>query len=95
MDVLASATASSAKAALTAMPGGTLWQQHYPIENLVTMQTALEGVQDAGATNIVVTVDQQASVYERTLLIRNLGGRATRGARGVGSAQSICKLFFG
>ena len=84
VDVLASATASSAKAALTAAPGGTLWQQHYPIENLATMQTALQGVQDAGATNIVVTVDQQASVYERTLLIRNLGGRATRGASGGG-----------
>ena len=84
VDVLASATASSAKAALAAAPGGTLWQQHYPIENLTTMQTALQGVQDAGATNIVVTVDQQASVYERTLLIRNLGGRPTRAASGGG-----------
>ncbi|MCX7282130.1 MAG: alpha-hydroxy acid oxidase [Alphaproteobacteria bacterium] len=84
VDILAGATNSSAKGALTAVPGGTLWTQHYPIENLATMQKALEGVQDAGATNIIVTIDQQASVYERTLRIRNLGGRATRGASGGG-----------
>jgi 4-hydroxymandelate oxidase len=79
VDVLASGTNGTVKAALAAAPGGTMWAQHYPIENLTTMQKALEGVQDAGGTNIVVTVDQQASVYERTLLIRNLGGRATGG----------------
>jgi len=84
VDVLASGTNGTVKAALAAAPGGTMWAQHYPIENLATMQKALEGVQDGGGTNIIVTVDQQASVYERTLLIRNLGGRATRGASGGG-----------
>jgi 4-hydroxymandelate oxidase len=79
VDILAGATAGSVKASLTAVPGGTMWAQHYPIENLANMQRALEGVQDAGAKSIIVTVDQQASVYERTLLIRNLGGRATGG----------------
>ncbi|MBA2589146.1 MAG: alpha-hydroxy-acid oxidizing protein [Alphaproteobacteria bacterium] len=79
VDVLAGATAGTAKTAVTTVQGGTLWAQHYPIENLDSMQRALSGVQDAGVTNIVVTVDQQASVYERTLLIRNLGGRASGG----------------
>ncbi len=77
VDILAGATAGSVKTSLAAVPGGIMWAQHYPIENLTSMQRALEGVQDAGAKSIVVTVDQQASVYERTLLIRNLGGRAT------------------
>lgn len=84
VDILAGATNSSAKAALTAVPGGTLWTQHYPIENLANMQKALEGVQDAGATNIIVTIDQQASVYERTLRIstgRPPNPRRQRGRR--------------
>ena len=84
VDVLASGTNGTIKAALAASPGGTMWMQHYPIENLETMQKALQGAQDGGGTNIVVTVDQQASVYERTLLIRNLGGRPTRAASGGG-----------
>lgn len=84
VDVLASGTNSTIKAALAASPGGTMWMQHYPIENLETMQKTLQGAQDGGGTNIVVTVDQQASVYERTLLIRNLGGRPTRAATGGG-----------
>jgi len=89
VDILAGATAGSVKTSLAAVPGGIMWAQHYPIENLSAMQRALEGVQDAGAKSIVVTVDQQASVYERTLLIRNLGGRATAGpGQGGGNAAA-------
>jgi isopentenyl diphosphate isomerase/L-lactate dehydrogenase-like FMN-dependent dehydrogenase len=89
VDILAGATAGAVKASLAAVPGGTMWAQHYPIENLATMQRLLESVQDAGARSIVVTVDQQASVYERTLLIRNLGGRATGGpGQGGGNAAA-------
>ena len=89
VDILAGASAGSVKTALTAAPGGTLWAQHYPIENLTNMQRALEGIQDAGAKSIIVTVDQTASVYERTLLIRNLGGRVTGGAgQGGGNAAA-------
>ncbi len=89
VDVLAGASAGSVKAALASVPGGTMWAQHYPIENLTNMQRALEGIQDAGAKSIVVTVDQTASVYERTLLIRNLGGRVTGGAgQGGGNAAA-------
>lgn len=89
VDILAGAGAGSVKAALAAAPGGILWAQHYPIENLTNMQRALEGIQDAGAKSIIVTVDQTASVYERTLRIRNLGGRVTGGAgQGGGNAAA-------
>ena len=89
VDILASGSAASVKAGLTTVPGGILWAQHYPIENLTAMQRALEGVQAAGAKSIVVTVDQQASVYERTLRIRNLGGRASSGpGEGGGNAAA-------
>jgi 4-hydroxymandelate oxidase len=89
VDILAGASAGSVKTSLTSVPGGTMWAQHYPIENLSNMQRALEDVQNAGAKSIIVTVDQQASVYERTLLIRNLGGRATGGpGQGGGNAAA-------
>lgn len=90
VDILAGASNPSVTRALAAVSGGTLWAQHYPIENLTNMQRVLEGIQTAGAKSIIVTVDQQASVYERTLLIRNLGGRATGGpVEGGGNAASI------
>jgi isopentenyl diphosphate isomerase/L-lactate dehydrogenase-like FMN-dependent dehydrogenase len=90
VDILAGASNASVTRALAAVSGGTLWAQHYPIENLTNMQRVLEGIQTAGAKSIIVTVDQQASVYERTLLIRNLGGRATGGpVEGGGNAASI------
>jgi len=89
VDILAGASAASVKTSLTSVPGGTMWAQHYPIENLTNMQRVLEDLQNAGAKSIVVTVDQQASVYERTLLIRNLGGRVTGGAgQGGGNAAA-------
>jgi 4-hydroxymandelate oxidase len=89
VDILAGASAGSVKTALTSVPGGILWAQHYPIENPANMQRALEDIQNAGAKSIIVTVDQQASVYERTLLIRNLGGRATGGpGQGGGNAAA-------
>jgi isopentenyl diphosphate isomerase/L-lactate dehydrogenase-like FMN-dependent dehydrogenase len=90
VDILSGASGPSVTRALTAAPGGTMWAQHYPIENLTNMQRALDAIQTAGAKSIIVTVDQQASVYERTLLIRNLGGRASGGPiEGGGNAASI------
>ena len=80
VDILSGASGQSVTEALKAAPGGTMWGQHYPNENLATMQRVLEGIEGAGAGCIVVTVDQQASVYERTLMIRHLGGRAEGGS---------------
>jgi 4-hydroxymandelate oxidase len=79
VDILSGANGTNLAAAFKAVPGGTMWSQHYPIENRANEQRALEEIQAAGSNCIVITVDQQASVYERTLNIRNLGGRAGAG----------------
>jgi 4-hydroxymandelate oxidase len=89
IDIVAGATATLVKTNLAAVPGGTMWAQHYPVENLANMQTSLEGIQAAGAGCIIVTVDQQASVYERTLMVRNLGGRAGGSVGGGGNAAAL------
>jgi len=59
---------------------GPRWSQFYPIENLTAARDQLELFQTHGARAIVVTVDQQASNYERDLHDRNLGGNPGQGA---------------
>jgi len=59
-------------------PGGTLWGQYYPQENRVSTQRAMDTYQNAGCNGIIITVDQQASYYERTEQDRNFGGRVAR-----------------
>ena len=69
-----------------AAPGGTLWAQFYPIENLANTQRSMDTFQNAGCNGIIVTIDQQASFYERTQQDRNFGGRVTQaGGRGAGA----------
>ena len=66
---------------------GPRWSQLYPIENLNAARDQLELFQSHGARAIVVTVDQQASKYERDLHDRNLGGNPRpAGSRGSVSA---------
>ena len=69
---------------------GQLWWQFYPRQDLDGSRELLERAQTAGYTAIVVTVDQQASYYERTQQDRNLGGNprsaAGRGGAGRGGA---------
>src|SRR5262245_195822 len=66
---------------------GQLWWQFYPRQDLDASQELLERAQGAGYSAIVVTVDQQASFYERSQQDRNLGGNPRsaggRGGRGV------------
>ncbi|HKY22465.1 MAG TPA: alpha-hydroxy-acid oxidizing protein, partial [Vicinamibacterales bacterium] len=64
---------------------GQLWWQFYPRRDMNASREQLERAQAAGYTAIVVTVDQQASFYERTVHNRNLGGR-TGGAGRAGGA---------
>lgn len=61
-------------------PGGVLWEQFYPTEDLGATQKAIDTYANLGLTNIMVTVDQQASFYERDELDRHFGGRAGAGA---------------
>jgi isopentenyl diphosphate isomerase/L-lactate dehydrogenase-like FMN-dependent dehydrogenase len=53
---------------------GPTWFQFYPRPDLDQSRQTLERAQAAGCRAIVVTVDQQATSYERTLQNRNLGG---------------------
>jgi len=72
-----------------AAPGGTLWAQFYPLENLANTQKSMDTFQNAGCNGIIVTIDQQASYYERTQQDRNLGGRAGGGGgRGAGGGAA-------
>ena len=69
-----------------AVPGGTLWGQFYPLENRDATQRSMDTYQNAGCNGIIVTIDQQASYYERTQQDRNFGGRvAGQGGRGLGA----------
>jgi 4-hydroxymandelate oxidase len=63
-----------------AAPGGTLWGQFYPLENLAATQRSMDTYQNTGVGGIIVTIDQQASYYERTQQDRNFGGRVARTA---------------
>jgi 4-hydroxymandelate oxidase len=65
-----------------AAPGGTLWGQFYPAEALASTQRLMDMYQNAGCNGIIVTVDQQASYYERTEQDRNYGGRVRSGRSG-------------
>jgi isopentenyl diphosphate isomerase/L-lactate dehydrogenase-like FMN-dependent dehydrogenase len=63
---------------------GQLWWQFYPRQDMGASQVLLERAQAAGYTAIVITVDQQASYYERSQHDRNLGARAGGAGRGGG-----------
>jgi 4-hydroxymandelate oxidase len=68
-----------------ASPGGTLWGQFYPAEALAGTQRLMDMYQNAGCNGIIVTVDQQASYYERTAQDRNFGGIVHTGGSGAGA----------
>ena len=60
---------------------GPLWYQLYARRDIESNREPLADGQAAGAQTVVVTIDQQASYYERDLHDRNLGG-VVRGPRG-------------
>ena len=66
---------------------GVRWIQFYPIMDLKASREAVATYQDLGTKAIIITVDQQASVYERDLRLRNLGWvtRPTGAGRGGGA----------
>lgn len=80
-----------AKVALAA-PGGTLWGQFYPVENRAATQRSIDTYQNAGCNDIIVTVDQQASYYERTQQDRNFGGRVRAIGLGAGTDGGAAAL---
>ncbi len=60
---------------------GPLWFQRYATREMEPNRVALGGAQEVGAQTIVVTIDQQASFYERDLHDRHLGGTPRRVTR--------------
>ncbi len=77
---------------IAAAATGPRWNQFYPIADLQGSRDSLLQYQDLGTKAIIITVDQQASVYERDLHDRNLGGVVRRagggGGRGRGAAAT-------
>jgi 4-hydroxymandelate oxidase len=68
---------------IAAAAAGPRWNQFYPTPDLDASHETLAQFHDLGTKAIIITVDQQASVYERSLHNRNLGG-AVRDAGGRG-----------
>jgi 4-hydroxymandelate oxidase len=70
---------------IAAASTGVRWNQFYPIPDIQASKDSLLQYQDLGTKAIIITVDQQAAVYERDLHDRNLGGVVRRpGAAGRG-----------
>jgi isopentenyl diphosphate isomerase/L-lactate dehydrogenase-like FMN-dependent dehydrogenase len=88
--IILSANSSTPMEKFAAAASGPWWQQFYPQEDRETGRELLDRGQSAGCAALVVTVDQQASYYERTQQTRNLGGGAAGrgGARGAGPGAS-------
>jgi 4-hydroxymandelate oxidase len=87
--MIVSHNTSTAVDRIAASAKGPLWWQLYPSPNLVASKEILDSALAAGCTAVVVTVDQQASYYERSAQDRNLGGRGGgRGGRGGGPAAA-------
>ena len=63
---------------------GPLWFQRYATRDLEGNRQVLDMAQEAGCQTVVVTIDQQASYYERDLHDRNLGGAPRRASRRCG-----------
>ena len=66
--------------------GGPLWFQLYARREMEQNREPCESAQNAGAGAIVVTVDQQASFYDRAVHDRNLSLRPRRPSRWSGNA---------
>jgi isopentenyl diphosphate isomerase/L-lactate dehydrogenase-like FMN-dependent dehydrogenase len=71
---------------ITAAAKGPVWFQLYPRPDLDENRETLEQAHAAGCKAVVVTVDQQASSFERALHGRNLNISAARGGAGRGAA---------
>ena len=60
---------------------GPLWFQRYATRDLEGNRQVLDMAQEASSQAVVVTIDQQASYYERDLHDRNLGGAPRQAGR--------------
>jgi 4-hydroxymandelate oxidase len=88
--MILSHVSSTAVDKVAAAATGPLWSQFYPQQDRAVGRKILEEAQAAGCAAVVVTVDQQASYYERSEQNRNLGGSTRRpSARGAAALQGV------
>jgi 4-hydroxymandelate oxidase len=85
--MIVSHNTSTAVDRIAAGAKGPLWWQFYPSQSLEATKEILDSALTAGCRAVVVTVDQQASYYERTAQDRNLGGRGAGRGRGGPATQ--------
>ncbi len=71
---------------LARLRGGPLWYQLYPRMEIEQNREPCAAAEAAGADAIVVTVDQQATSYDRAVHDRNLSLRRSRAPRLTGNA---------
>lgn len=81
--MMVSYNASFTKEKIAAAATGPLWFQLYPLQDLAETKDWIDDAQENGARAIILTVDQQASYYERAIHDRHLnappgGGLAAR-----------------
>jgi 4-hydroxymandelate oxidase len=86
--MIVSHNTSTAVDRIAAGAKGPLWWQFYPSQSLEATKEILDSALAAGCRAVVVTVDQQASYYERSAQDRNLGGRGAGRGRGAAAAPS-------
>jgi isopentenyl diphosphate isomerase/L-lactate dehydrogenase-like FMN-dependent dehydrogenase len=79
--MILSHVSSMSFAELAKSDGGPLWFQLYPRRELEQNREPVESAQNAGAGAIVVTIDQQASFYDRAVHDRTLSLRPRRPPR--------------
>jgi len=84
--MIVSHNTSTAVDRIAAGAKGPLWWQFYPSQSLDATREILDSALSAGCRAVVVTVDQQASYYERSAQDRNLGGRGAGRGRGGAAA---------
>ena len=84
--MIVSHNTSTAVDRIAAGAKGPLWWQFYPSQSLEATKEILDSALTAGCRAVVVTVDQQASYYERSAQDRNLGGRGAGRGRGGAAA---------
>ena len=84
--MILSHVASMSLAELAQAKGAPLWFQLYPRREIEQNREPVESAQNAGAGAVVVTIDQQASFYDRAVHDRNLSLRPRRPPRWSGNA---------
>lgn len=84
--MIVSHNTSTAVDRIAAGAKGPLWWQFYPSQSLEATKEILDSALTAGCRAVVITVDQQASYYERSAQDRNLGGRGAGRGRGGAAA---------